>query len=283
MGTWGTSIESNDNFADFYDEFFVLYNSGLESKDISNRLINKHQEDINDPYYCNDFWFALAKAQWECKQLDNEVLNRVKDIIESGSDLIIWKEQGASPENLDKRQIELEKFLIKLQDEKKNAKKRVGKSICPPFFSKGDCLAFKLFDGNYGGAVVVEAIDNDEFGHNLIAATRINQKNKPTIKSFKKAEVLVTKYHREDYKEHAIWFIAKSFKSISNPFEKIGNIQVNRQFNHGQRYNLIAASWDNWIVEAINKQFQSELTKIAPSIKLTIKELTRKKKKWGLF
>jgi hypothetical protein len=74
-----------------------------------------------------------------------------------------------------------------------------------------------------------------------------------------------------------------SFKSISNPFEKIGNIQVNKQFTHVQKYNLIADSWDNWIVEATNKQFQSELIKPAPSIKLTIKELTKKKTNWGLF
>ena len=70
MGAWGTAISSNDTYADIHDEFFELYNDGLEVDEISKQLINKNQETINDPDDCNNFWFALVKAQWECKQLD---------------------------------------------------------------------------------------------------------------------------------------------------------------------------------------------------------------------
>lgn len=70
MGAWGTAISSNDTYADIYGEFFDLYNDGLDVTEISKKLIADNQETINDKDDCNNFWFALAKAQWECKQLD---------------------------------------------------------------------------------------------------------------------------------------------------------------------------------------------------------------------
>ena len=70
MGAWGTAISSNDTYADIYGKFFDLYNDGLDVSEISKNLIADNQETINDKDNCNNFWFALAKAQWECKQLD---------------------------------------------------------------------------------------------------------------------------------------------------------------------------------------------------------------------
>lgn len=102
MGAWGTGISSNDTFADIYDEFFELYNDGLEVLEISKKLIKNNQEIINEPDDSNNFWFALAKAQWECKQLDNKVLDKAKTIIESGYDIEVWKRLDASEKDLKK-------------------------------------------------------------------------------------------------------------------------------------------------------------------------------------
>jgi len=73
MGAWGTAISSNDTYADIYGEFFDFYNDGLDVAEISQKLIAANQETINDKDDCNNFWFALAKAQWECKQLDKDI------------------------------------------------------------------------------------------------------------------------------------------------------------------------------------------------------------------
>ncbi len=80
MGAWGTGISSNDSYADVYGEFFDLYNDGVEVGELSAKLIKQNQETICDPDDANNFWFALAKAQWECKKLDSGVFNRVKEI-----------------------------------------------------------------------------------------------------------------------------------------------------------------------------------------------------------
>ena len=102
MGTWGTSISSNDTYADVYGQFFDLYNDGLEVKDISKQLIESNQDTINDPEDSNNFWFALAKAEWECKQLDPPLYEKVKQIIETGVDIVVWQTLGAEEKDITK-------------------------------------------------------------------------------------------------------------------------------------------------------------------------------------
>lgn len=187
MGAWGTAISSNDTYADIYGEFFDLYNDGLDVAEISKKLIAGNQETINDTDDCNNFWFALAKAQWECKQLDKDIFDRVKKVVATGADLEVWRQLDADEKDTKKRKVVLDKFLADLQTERPKAKSRKKKIIRQPVFDKGDCLTFKLENGNYGGAVVLEAIKDSEYGHNLIATTRINQTNKPTKKDFENA------------------------------------------------------------------------------------------------
>lgn len=103
MGTWGVGIKSNDTSADIYDDFFNLYNDGKSVKEISEKIINKHKNLIDNKYASNDFWFTLALCQWECKQLDSSLFEKVKDIIESKNDLLIWKELDATDSDIKKR------------------------------------------------------------------------------------------------------------------------------------------------------------------------------------
>jgi len=77
--------------------------------------------------------------------------------------------------------ISLSKFLTKLQTERKAPKSRT-RPYKRPAFKKGDCLTFKLENGKYGGAVVLEADYRD--GLNLIAVTTINSSVKPKKEDF---------------------------------------------------------------------------------------------------
>lgn len=133
MGAWGTAISSNDIYADIYGGFFDLYNDGLDVAEISKKLIANNQETIGDPDDSNNFWFALAKAQWECKQLDSELFDRVKNIVESGADLKVWQQLDAEEKDIKKREVVLDKFLADLQTERPKAKSRK-KSYSPTSF-----------------------------------------------------------------------------------------------------------------------------------------------------
>lgn len=166
MGTWGNAISSNDTYADVYSDFFELYNAGRDLSAISEKLIKDYRETIVLSEDANNFWFALAKAQWECKQLNPDVLDRVRDIVESGSDIEVWRQLDADEKDIKKRKVYLNKFLADIEIEKPKARARKKKTIkiLQPLFEKGDCLTFKLENGNYGGIVILEAIKDTEYG-----------------------------------------------------------------------------------------------------------------------
>lgn len=275
MGAWKTAISSNDTYADIYGEFFDLYNSGLDVAEISEKLIADNQETINDLDDCNNFWFALAKAQWECKQLDKDIFDRVKKVIETGADLAVWRKLDADEKDIKKRKVVLDKFLTDLQTERPKAKSRKKKIIRQPVFEKGDCLTFKLENGNYGGAVVLEAIKDSEYGHNLIATTRINQPTKPTKKDFENAEVLVMNYASWDNKPVVQWYLPIRHKQTSHLIEKIDKIDIQLDYEIKNSMNGFVADFDIWVIGVADLQFKSEENKPRSPTKQTIKELTK--------
>ncbi|ATL45349.1 hypothetical protein OZ664_00365 [Elizabethkingia sp. HX WHF] len=277
MGTWGLAISSNDTYADVYTDFFDLYDDGLDVAEISEKLITTNQEIINDIYDSNNFWFALAKAQWQCKQLDNKILERIRIIIETGADLDVWQKLGISEKEIKKRKVVLDKFLIDLQTEKPKARGRKKKVIRQPVFEKGDCLIFKLENGNYGGVVVLEAIKDTEQGWNLLAATRINQPNKPTIKDFDKAEALVINYYANaEEKLNIGWYLPVRHKDVVHLIEKVDHIDVQIKYEINSSMVGLMADFDIYMIQEIEKQLEYEKTKPQPATKQTIKKLTKK-------
>ncbi len=284
MGAWGTNIKDNDTTADIYLDFFDLYNEGQSPIDVSVALIDDNQELINNPDDCNNFWFAVALAQWETKSLDDKILQRVKTIIESGNDIQVWKDLDADEKDLEKRKIALEKFLVKLQSEKQKAKPREKPRNVKPIFSTGDCLAFKLDNGNYGGAVVLATNDNPKLGYNLVAGTRINQPTKPTLNDFENAEILIRSFAFWKDKTEVIWINPDNYqKEYSNLFELIGKIFIEKEYTTTDDvFNSYCADWGS-AKEGADKQFEYEMTNSKPAIKITVAELTKKKWKWKLW
>ena len=283
MGAWETAISSNDTYADIYDEFFDLYNDGQTVKDISNKLIADNQETIDELDDSNNFWFALAKAQWECKQLDTEILEKVKEIIETGLDLEVWRRLDADEKDIKKRVIVLDTFLTDLQTEKVKAKSRKKKLIRQPPFAKGDCLTFKLANGNYGGAVILEAIKDTQFGHTLVATTRINQPTKPTKIDFENAEVLIANYANWDNNFNIKWYLPIRHKQAAQLIEKVDNLEVQIYYDISKSMNGFVGDFDMWVIQVADQQFKFEEINARPITKQTIKELTKKKSKWKLW
>jgi len=286
MGTWNTSIKGNDAASDIYSDFFDLYNDGKNPVDISKKVFADYQEVIDNPKDCNNFWFALALAQWETKSLDENVYKKVKEIIDSGNDLKVWEELGADKKDIQKRKDVLDKFLVTIQTEKEKAKPP--KKIKPkdPIFKTGDCLTFKLKNGNYGGALVIGSDFESKYGYNLVASTRINQKDKPNLADFEKADVLIVNYAKWDNYDRVSWYLPKYFKKEYNDyFELVGNIKIDKHYKVNEMYDfkvMYSGDWIN-IIEDIDRQFEHELTNKKPDKKLLIKEITKDKKWWKII
>ncbi|NTS40368.1 hypothetical protein HRG84_05575 [Flavisolibacter sp. BT320] len=125
MGAWNTKIKGNDTFQDIYQQFFDLYNEGHNPAHVSKQIQKDFAEMFDDYDDRNNSLFGLALAQWETKSLDAYIFKQVKEIIESGNDLKVWKGLGADEKSILKRKKELEKFLTQLSTERDRPKRRV--------------------------------------------------------------------------------------------------------------------------------------------------------------
>ena len=278
MGAWGTGISSNDTYADVYGEFFDLYNEGKEVSEITKIVTKQNRELLEMPDAVNDFWFALAKAQWECKVLQPEIYERVKTIVELGDDLKVWGDLEATKSDIEKRRKVLDRFLILLQSERPKAKKRKKKIIREPIFKKGDCLAYRLVNENFGGAIVLEAEYGTELGLNLIVVTRINQANKPTSEDFMRAEVLIKNFAKWDEKAEVIWLPNYKPKEVKELVEVVGSLEVTQEYLSKEKRHIYGytSGWKTTLVDVVDWQFESEKVKPKPKLTLTVNRLINK-------
>jgi hypothetical protein len=289
MGTWGVAIKDNDTFADIYDDFFELYNNGEDPENISKKLFEKNREVLEIEEDKNNFWFALALAQWETKSLDAKVLSTVENIVSSQHDLEMWERLDASPEDIKKRSVVLEKFLEKIKSEKPKAKPRKKEKPKTPIFNTGDCLTFKLNNGNYGGAIILAVDTNSKTGYNLVATTRINAPAKPTIKDFKRSEVLICNFGKWEDKPDIAWHLPDLYlKSYAALYEIVGNIPVEIQYDasnsEGKGYLFHPSYTAGWnMPQRVNDQFESEKLKLKPSKAISINQITKKSKWWKFW
>ncbi|GHA51638.1 hypothetical protein GCM10007103_35130 [Salinimicrobium marinum] len=273
MGTWGTAIKSNDTSADIYADFFYLYNEGKEPSKIKDKLIAENPEGSND------FWFALALALWETKSLPTELLEKVRQIIKSESDLKLWEELDASTSDIKKRKVVLEKFLTKLESEKPKAKAPKKKKIKEPIFEIGTCLVFKLENGNYGGALVLSSDLETGYGYNLIVTTRLNQLTKPTLDDIENSEILINNFGNWQQSINWSWYLPDDFQTDN--FEPIGKLEIDKKYHPNETKTLVGytANWD-FISSSILKQVEYEKTNGKTKTFPTKRLIKNKKRKW---
>nr|WP_298996055.1 hypothetical protein [uncultured Allomuricauda sp.] len=125
MGAWSTEIKGNDTTLDVYSNFFDKYNKGGNQVWVSKEIKVEFADYFSDSDDRNNSLFGLALAQWETKSLEPEILKEVKEIIDSGADLELWKELGADDKTIKERKKELQNFLKLILTEKPKAKRRV--------------------------------------------------------------------------------------------------------------------------------------------------------------
>jgi hypothetical protein len=257
MGYKQIKITENETYADTYDHFFWLYYGDYSVSEITDSLISEFNDIVKYSEDYNHFWYAIAKAQWECKELNESVFEKVKDIIENKHDILLLKEAGLSQQILRKREKSLLKFLTDLKIERKAPKSRTRPSKRPAF-RKGDCLTFKLENGNYGGAVVLEADYRD--GQNLIAITTINSSSKPKKEDFESAEVLVQTFGNWNGKVGLHGYESTFHFKYLDLYEKVDSLTVDTNYDIDSTKYGIASSFKVFIIDMVNKQLQHEMT-----------------------
>lgn len=113
MGTWGTGIEDNDTASEVIADYYSLLET-MSVEKVMERMIDFYRQKIESPEESNNFWLALASVQLETNTLQADVAERVRRIIETEADLLLWKELKASANDLELRKKELADFLTRL-------------------------------------------------------------------------------------------------------------------------------------------------------------------------
>lgn len=207
MGTWNTEILGNDEAMDIYGFFENLYNKQeLDIETIKQkvllhfRLLNEH----NQPVFGSNEWLAYALICWECKALDEQTLNIVKEILQDKEDI-----QDNWEDLAEKRIAEIEKFLIKIKQPAKRKKTVKIQYIVNVPFQEGDCILVKNEDGVYSVVILLE-IDKNKEEQNMwtyvIGTTRIYQTIKPTFDDVINSHFLVVNYGKTLNGEDASWY-----------------------------------------------------------------------------
>ncbi|KAB1160473.1 hypothetical protein F7018_00935 [Tenacibaculum aiptasiae] len=144
MGVWNTKIKGNDTTLDIYSSFFEKYNNGGNQVWVSNQIKKEFANYFSDSDDRNNSLFGLALAQWETKSLEPEILFMVKEIIDNGIDLELWKELGADEKTIQERKTELQNFLKLISTEKPKAKRRVRPKV---EFTTNEIVRISTADG----------------------------------------------------------------------------------------------------------------------------------------
>ena len=160
MSYWGMGIAHSDQFCEVYENFMQEYDKGKEVKDISKNILSQYLDlfDINDGVL-HDVYFGLAKAEWICCEQSQEVLNKVRYIIENNLNISFLRELEVDENDLKLRKRNLLNFLKMLETPRSNPRKRKIKKRKFPPLENGDCFAYKTESG-YRIGVVIEKRDD---------------------------------------------------------------------------------------------------------------------------
>ena len=125
MGCWGMGMTQSDQFMETYETFMDEYNEGAAVPNITKKILEQYLKDFSaDDPILHDVWFGLAKAEWMCCEQSEEVLTRVREIIESGANLDFYRESGANNQDLKTRKRNLDAFWRTISTPRAKPRKR---------------------------------------------------------------------------------------------------------------------------------------------------------------
>ena len=157
MGCWGMGITQSDEYCEIYERFMEEYDEGKPLLDIKQDILDEYLEEFDEnDGVLHDMYFAIGKAEWMCGGISDEILEKIAEIINSGSNIEFLRELEATESDLKIRKKNLDKFLSALMIPRGKTKKRkiptekyikVEKPKLPSF-KCGDVFAYEI-DGKY--------------------------------------------------------------------------------------------------------------------------------------
>lgn len=141
MGNWGPGIYQNDISEDIRVDYKNKLKAGISDIDALNEILAdgiEYSEDDDDKF---DFWFALASIMSDMGRLTEDVKNTAVELIDSGEDLLRFKDNKSE---LKMRRKVLEKLREKLVGKQPERKRIpvIKAFLCP--WKQNDVFIYKL-------------------------------------------------------------------------------------------------------------------------------------------
>jgi hypothetical protein len=232
MGAWGTGVLSDDTVRDIYHDYLDLFNRGIPAGNIRTTILRNNRGTLRDVDEGPLVWIAIAKAQWDCGQLETEVLAEIRKIVQDGLGLDRWAEQGKRL--LEQRKVALNQFLLKLETANERPRKPRRAIKRKPLFEPGDCVAARLQDGAWGAILVLqhepESDDpyKETYGTNLVAALRYRSVEPPPLSVFEKREWLFLTHHAWRNRMELSFVFKRGSRSVKDRLVLVGNIPLRK-------------------------------------------------------
>lgn len=118
-------ITQTDEYQETYDRFMEEYDLGKPVGDICTDILSELTEEFGaDSGILHGVYYALAKCQWMCGGISEEILQKIRMIIDSNADLEFICSLGADDDMLKLRKRYLNRFYQNLQTPRKTVRRR---------------------------------------------------------------------------------------------------------------------------------------------------------------
>lgn len=227
MGTWGTGLLSDDQARDIYDEFRAKYNAGKSPQKIREQIEREWRGSF-EPNEVHLLDLVLAKCLWETGALNDELLERVRNIITTKVDLSLWEELDATKSDIKKREKVLINFLEKISQKNPKPRKPRKIKLRNSIYEAGDCLTFQYSDQDFGAVIILKNEQNTEYGLNIMAVLDYKSKAKPSTEEMLAANLMIVDFRDYHHSPNMSYVYAQAFRKSKDRFEKVGHVKLKR-------------------------------------------------------
>ena len=187
MGTWGTSLYSDDVAQDVRERYRQLVGETGSGTEATKEIRKEFAESLADPDEKTSVLLALADTQWRLGRLEPTTRRQALSIIERGADLQRWTEEN--PKLAEKRRLVLEALKDRLLREPPPPKK-IAPSIQEAIpWNKGDVIAYQRRCGKFALFRVVGTFQEGSVTGPIIEVLARQGKRIPTEERIRQMEV----------------------------------------------------------------------------------------------
>ena len=235
MATWGPMLNADDSFCEVIETFQSRFHNGIPVDQIFTQIQKEMGGGIDD----HIVQLALLECLWRTNKIRQKDILYIKEIIETNKDQEYWMMLGADTAFLEKRLLELNKFLEKISYPPLD--KQMWKiSTQQRQLEKGFCFWYRHKKGIYG-ALVLEVQKDIDCCYYLIAVSEQLNNVPTTVEGIIEAPIYTIAWFGEEslLSNKRMHYVDRI--SISSSFENRYGLQIQKErsvclTNCGQAY-----------------------------------------------